>query len=184
MSLPCLAAIDRPCLLASIIETPIKAPYSPTLIPPLESPLTAPRPSMASAVNHRPLLTDISTPSSPRPPIKGEHHPRVSPHISLLLFLLSPCLSSALTEHHRRRIFTAVAQPPRCSSTSGEALDRTPTSSSFFPSNRGELSWTGAPVGRALVSSSGRRRRPVHGGPASWWSTARGPISRVFSVQK
>jgi hypothetical protein len=31
-----------PRLPASIIETPIKAPYSPALIPPLESPLTPP----------------------------------------------------------------------------------------------------------------------------------------------
>jgi hypothetical protein len=56
-----------PRLPASIIETPIKAPYSPALIPPLESPLTPPRPSMASAVNHRSLLTGISTLSSPGP---------------------------------------------------------------------------------------------------------------------
>jgi hypothetical protein len=49
------------CLPTSIIETLIKAPYSPALIPPLESPLTPPRPSKASAVNHRPLLTGIST---------------------------------------------------------------------------------------------------------------------------
>jgi hypothetical protein len=54
-----------PCLPASIIETPIKALYSPALIQPLESPLTPPWPSMASAVNRRPLLTGISTPSSP-----------------------------------------------------------------------------------------------------------------------
>jgi hypothetical protein len=54
-----------PRLPASIIEMPIKAPYSPAFIPPLESPLTPPRPSMASAVNHRPLPTGISTPSSP-----------------------------------------------------------------------------------------------------------------------
>jgi hypothetical protein len=56
-----------PRLPTTIIETPIKAPYSPALIPPLESPLTPPRPSMASAVNRRPLLTGISTPSSPGP---------------------------------------------------------------------------------------------------------------------
>jgi hypothetical protein len=74
------------CLPASIIETSIKAPYSPALIPPLESPLTLPRPSMASDVNHRPLLTGISTPSSPSPPIKGKHHPWVSPHPSPPLF--------------------------------------------------------------------------------------------------
>jgi hypothetical protein len=56
-----------PRLPASIIETPIKTPYSPALIPPLESLLTPPRPSLVSAVNHRPLLTGISTPSSPGP---------------------------------------------------------------------------------------------------------------------
>jgi hypothetical protein len=56
-----------PRLPASIIETPIKAHYSPALILPLESPLTPPRSSMASAVNHRPLPIGISTPSSPGP---------------------------------------------------------------------------------------------------------------------
>jgi hypothetical protein len=56
-----------PHLPASIIEIPIKAPYSPALIHPLESPLTPPRPSMASTVNRRPLLTGISTPSSRDP---------------------------------------------------------------------------------------------------------------------
>jgi hypothetical protein len=72
-----------PRLPACFIETPIKAPYSPALIPPLESPLTPPRPSMASVENRRPLPNGISTLSSPRPPIKGEHHPefhRTSPH--------------------------------------------------------------------------------------------------------
>jgi hypothetical protein len=71
-----------PRLLASIIETPIKAPYSPTLIPSLESPLTPPPPSsMASAITHRHFH-----PEQPRPPRKGEHHPRVSPHPSPPLF--------------------------------------------------------------------------------------------------
>jgi hypothetical protein len=125
-----------PRLPASIIEMPIKAPYSPTLIPPLEFPLTTPRPSMASAVNRRLLLTGISTRAAPAP------YKRRAPPTSFTAplpapFLLSPRLSSALSEHRRRRIFTAVARPPRCSSTSGEALDRTLTSSSFFSSNRG-----------------------------------------------
>jgi hypothetical protein len=67
---------------ASGIETPIKVPYSPALIPPLESPLT-PSPAInglsckSPAVTHRHLH-----PEQPRPPIKGEHHPRVSPHPS------------------------------------------------------------------------------------------------------
>jgi hypothetical protein len=71
---------------ASSIETPIKAPYSLALIPPLESLLT---PSLAInglgckwlAVTHRHLH-----PEQPRPPIKGEHHPRVSLHPSPPLF--------------------------------------------------------------------------------------------------
>jgi hypothetical protein len=71
---------------ASSIEMPIKAPYSPTLIPPLESPLT-PSPAInglgckSLAVTHRHLH-----PKQPRPPIKGEHHPRVSPDPSPPLF--------------------------------------------------------------------------------------------------
>jgi hypothetical protein len=158
---PQLIALHLP---ASIIETPIKAPYSPALIPPLESPLTPPTTingisRKLLAVTHRHFH-----PEQPRPPVKGEHHPRVSPYLSPLLF-------------------SSITRPPRCSSTSREALDRTPTSSSFFPSSRGKLSWTGAPVGRAPVSSSSRRRRPVHGGPESRWSTARGPSSRVFQLR-
>jgi hypothetical protein len=171
-----------PHLPASIIETLIKAPYSPALIPPLESPLTPPppRPSMVSALNRWQLPTVISTPSSPRPLIKGEHHPPSFTAPLPASFPLSPRLSSALTEHRHRRTFATVTRPPRCSSTSGGALDRTPMSPSCFLSGRGELSWTGAPVGRAPVSSSGRRQRPVHSGPESRWSTARGPSSRVF----
>jgi hypothetical protein len=73
---------------ASSIETLIKAPYSPALIPPLESPLT-PSPAInglgckSPAVTHRHLH-----PEQPRPPIKGEHHPgfhRTPPHLSSLL---------------------------------------------------------------------------------------------------
>jgi hypothetical protein len=97
--------------------------------------------------------------------------------------LFSPRLSIALTEHRRCRFYTAVARPPRRSSTSGEALDRTPASSSFFLSSRGELSWTKAPVGRAPVSSSGQRWRPVHGGPESRWSTTSGPSSRDYQFK-
>jgi hypothetical protein len=74
---------------ASSIEMPIKAPYSPALNPPLESPLT-PSPAIngldckSSAVTHRQLH-----PEQPPVPIKGEHHARASPH-------LSPPLSSSL----------------------------------------------------------------------------------------
>jgi hypothetical protein len=80
-----LPQLIAPRLPASIIATIIKAPYSPTLIPPLESPVT---PSSAingvgrksPAVTHRHFL-----PGAPPGPIKGEHHPRVAPHLSLLL---------------------------------------------------------------------------------------------------
>jgi hypothetical protein len=71
---------------ASSIETPIKAPYFPALIPPLESPLT-PSPAIngldfkSSAVTHWHLH-----PEQPRPPINGEHQPWVSPHPSPPLF--------------------------------------------------------------------------------------------------
>jgi hypothetical protein len=64
-----------PHLPASIIATPIKAPYSPTLISPVEAPLT---PSLAingvghksPAVTHRHFLL-----GAPPTPIKGEHYP-------------------------------------------------------------------------------------------------------------
>jgi hypothetical protein len=71
-----------PRLPASIIATPIKVPYSPALIPPLEAPLT-PSPAIngvghkSPAVTHRHFL-----PGAPPTPIKGEHHPRVAPHLS------------------------------------------------------------------------------------------------------
>jgi hypothetical protein len=75
-----------PRLPSSIIETPIKAPYSPTLIPPLESPLTPP--SAINGVGRKSLAVTHRHfhPEQPRPPIKGEHHPQVSSHLSPLLF--------------------------------------------------------------------------------------------------
>jgi hypothetical protein len=81
----------------SCIEMPIKAPYSPALIPPLESPLT-PSPAInglgckSPAVTHRQLH-----PEQPPTPIKGEHHPG--------LHRTSPCLSSLLSmlEHLSHR---------------------------------------------------------------------------------
>jgi hypothetical protein len=76
-----------PRLPASIIETPIKAPYSPALIPPLASPLTPPPPAINGIGRKSPAVTHRHIhPEQPRPPIKGEHHPRVSPHLSPLLF--------------------------------------------------------------------------------------------------
>jgi hypothetical protein len=98
--------------------------------------------------------------------------------------LFSPRLSIALTEHRRRRFYTTIARPPRRSSTSGEALDRTLANFSSFPCSCGELSWTGAPVGRAPVSPSGRRRKPVHGGPELRWSTGSWTRSTGFPLGK
>jgi hypothetical protein len=75
-----------PRLPASIIEMPIKAPYSPAFIPPLESPLT-PLPAINGVGRKSPAVTHRHFhPEQPRPPIKGEHHPRVSLHPSLPLF--------------------------------------------------------------------------------------------------
>jgi hypothetical protein len=137
---------------------------------------------MASVVNRRPLLTSICTPSSPAPYKRRAPPPGFTAPLNTSL-LFSPRLSITLSEHHHRRFYTAVARPPRRSSTSGEALDQTLASSSSFPCSRGELSWTGAPVGRALVSSSGRRRRPVHSGPEPRWSTAHRPSSRDYQFK-
>jgi hypothetical protein len=64
-----------PRLPASIIATPIKASYSPALIPPLEAPLT-PSPAIngvgrkSLVITHRHFLR-----GAPPTPIKGEHHP-------------------------------------------------------------------------------------------------------------
>jgi hypothetical protein len=75
-----------PRLSASIIETPIKAPYSPTLIPPLESPLTPP-PPINGVGRKLPVVTHRHFhPEQPRLPIRGEHHPQVSPHPSPPIF--------------------------------------------------------------------------------------------------
>jgi hypothetical protein len=70
----------------SSIETPIKAPYSFALIPPLESPLT-PSPAIIGLGCKLPVVTHRHLHHEQRrPPIKGEHHPRVSPHPSPPLF--------------------------------------------------------------------------------------------------
>jgi hypothetical protein len=63
------------CRPASSIEMPIKAPYSPALILPLESPLTPSAPinglgCKSPTVTHRQLH-----PEQAPAPIKGEHHP-------------------------------------------------------------------------------------------------------------
>jgi hypothetical protein len=86
---PCLAAIDRPTPPGLHHCDANQSPLLPALIPPLESPLT-PFPAINGvgrkfpAITHRHLL-----PGAPPAPIKGEHHPRVTPHLSRFLFPLS-----------------------------------------------------------------------------------------------
>jgi hypothetical protein len=91
-----------PRLPTSIIVTPIKAPYSPALIPPLESPLTPP-PAINGVGHKSPAVTHRHFhPEHPRPPIKGEHPPPSFTAPLPASFPLSPHLSSTLTEHRRR----------------------------------------------------------------------------------
>jgi hypothetical protein len=91
---------------------------------------------------------------------------------------LSPRLSIALTKRCNCRFFTTIARSPRRSSVLGQAPNQTLASSSSFQCSRVEPSWTRAPVGRAPMSSSGRRWRPVHDGLEPRWSTTHGPSSR------
>jgi hypothetical protein len=76
-----------PRLPASIIAMPIQAPYSPALIPLLESPLTPPLP-INGVGRKSPAVTHWHFhPEHPQLPIKGEHPShRVSLHLSPLLF--------------------------------------------------------------------------------------------------
>jgi hypothetical protein len=92
----------------------------------------------------------------------------------------SPLFFSPLTEHRRRRAFTAVAHPPRRRLSPGEALAELPVRSSLCCAPVGELWRTGAAGGRAPVNTPPRpgppsvraavgprwteRVRPVHGG--------------------
>jgi hypothetical protein len=70
-----LSQLIAPRLPTSIIVTPIKAPYSPAIIPPLEAPLT-PSPSINGVDHKSPAITHRHfLPGAPLAPIKGEHHP-------------------------------------------------------------------------------------------------------------
>jgi hypothetical protein len=71
-----------PRLPASVIATPIKAPYSPAFIPPLEATST-PSPAINGVSHKSPAVTHGHFfHGAPPTPIKGEHHPRVAPHLS------------------------------------------------------------------------------------------------------
>jgi hypothetical protein len=83
---PRIATNDRPAPLGLHHCNANQSPFSPALIPPHESPLTPSPPingvgRKSPAVTHRHFLPD-----APPAPIKGEHHPRVAPHLSPLLF--------------------------------------------------------------------------------------------------
>jgi hypothetical protein len=175
-----------------------RAARSPSRMPPsyYRPPITSPSSNHALTRRNEPNYSAIEAPL-----LAGRYSPAFAPRAAPAPYkrrapplgftaplpaslLFSPRLSIALTEHRRRRFYTTVARPPRRSSTSGEALDRTLSNSSSFPCSRGELSWTGAPVGRAPVSSSGRRQRPVHGGPELRWSTDSWTRSMGFPLGK
>jgi hypothetical protein len=71
-------------------------------------------------------------------------------------FSLSPRLSSPLTEHRCRRTFTAVACPPRCRPSPGEALAELPVRSSLCCAPTDKLCRTGAAGSQASVSAPPR----------------------------
>jgi hypothetical protein len=109
---PQLIALHLP---ASIIATPIKAAYSPALIPPLESLLT-PLPPAINDISHKsPAVTHRHFhPEHPRPPIKGEHPPPSFTAPLPASFPLSPRLSSTHRAptppnlHRRRSVSTLL----------------------------------------------------------------------------
>jgi hypothetical protein len=118
----------------------------------------------------------VTPPSLPRHPSPGAirghlEHPiphRTSPHTSSLL-------SDPSTARIECRLFIVVARSPRRPSASGEALNRTPVSSSSSLCSRSKPPWPGVAVGRAPMSSSDQQWRPVHAGLKPQWSTTRGP---------
>jgi hypothetical protein len=104
--------------------------------------------SLTPVLTARPPL-----PGAPPAPIKGEHPPRASPHLSPLSFSLSRTSSLPLTERRHHQAFPVVARPPRRCSSSGEALIELPVPHSPFCAPAGELRHTGAAGGRAPVSA-------------------------------
>jgi hypothetical protein len=86
------------------------------------------------------------------------------------LISLSPSSSLSLTERRHHRAFPAVARPPRCRSSPGEALDELPVLPSPFCAPAGELRRTGAAGGQAPVSTPPcplSAPASVHGGPSA-----------------
>jgi hypothetical protein len=116
-------------------------------------------------INSRPPL-----PGAPPAPIKGEHHPQSSPHLSQPLFVslhaqafLSPSVAVS-------PFYTTVARPPQRCTSSGETRAEFPSLPSPFCAPVGELWCTGAARGQALVSApSCPLSAPalVHSGPST-----------------
>jgi hypothetical protein len=120
---------------------------------------------LTPALTARPPL-----PGAPSAPIKGEHPPRASLHLSPLLFSISRSSSLPFTERRHHRAFPVVAHPPRCRSSPGEALIELPVPPSPFCAPAGELRRTGAAGGRAQVSTLPcplSAPASVHGGPSA-----------------
>jgi hypothetical protein len=120
--LPCASPqLITPRLPASIIATPIKAPYSLALISPLESPLT-PSPAINGVGRKSPAITHQHfLPGAPPAPYKRRAPPPSFTAPLPASFPLSPRLSSTLTEHraptppslHRRRLSSSTPPEPR-----------------------------------------------------------------------
>jgi hypothetical protein len=107
---------------------------------------------MASAVNPRPLPIGISSP----PPYKRRAPPPsfTAPLPRFFFPLSTPEQPSH--EHRRCRTFTAVARPPRCRPSPGEALAERTVRSSLCYASADELWCTGAAGSRASVSAPPR----------------------------
>jgi hypothetical protein len=130
----------------------IKAPYPPALISPLESRLT-PSPAINGVGRNSPAVTHRHFfPGAPPTPYKRQAPPPSFTTPLPASFPLYPRLSSPPTEHRCHRAFTAVARPPRCRPSPGEALAELPMRSSLCCAPAGELWRTGAAGSRALVS--------------------------------
>jgi hypothetical protein len=137
-------------------------------------------------------LTPVLTPPATPPrcsldPYKRRAPPPdiTAPLPAFLRFSPRSCLTP--TERRCLRFYTAIARPPRCRSSSGEARAELPVLPSLFCAPAGELLCTGAAGCRTPVSApSYPRSAPpsVHGGPsAPWRLTTRGPGPHLYPLE-
>jgi hypothetical protein len=162
------------------------------IFPPLNPLLNPSLSSMAL----KPLTSVLNSPATPPRRSPGPYKRRAPPSSFTAplpaSFPLSPRQSSPLTEHRLCRAFTAVAYPPRCRPSPGEALAELPVRSSLCCAPVGELWRTGAAGGRAPVSAPPHPDPPplsappsVHGGPSvPGRSTEAWTRSTALSVEK